>query len=58
MGKRKEIIVMDSEGNLTSIGWAMQQVGLNIRTDTIFKDLDILKTKKTLFRESDNLINV
>lgn len=51
-------LVMDSEGNLTSIGWAMQQVGLNIRTDTIFKDLDILKTKKTLFRESDNLINV
>lgn len=51
-------LVMDKEGNLTSIGWAMQQIGLNIKTDTIFKDLDILKTKKTLFRESDNLINV
>ena len=51
-------LVMDSKGNLTSIGWAMQQVGVNIKTDTIFQDLDMLKTKKTLFKESDNLINV
>ena len=43
-------LVMDGEGNLTSIGWAMQQIGVNIKTDTVFKDLDILKTKKTLFR--------
>ena len=36
----------DGGGNLTWLGWLLQQVGVNIREDTVFLDLDLLKTKK------------
>lgn len=36
----------DEGGNLSWLGWLLQQVGQNIRTDTVFLDLDLLKTKK------------
>ena len=38
----------DSEGNLTYIGWAMHQVGINVNPDSQYLDLDLLKTKKVL----------
>ena len=38
----------DDFGNLTSIGWVLQQVGINIKTDTPFVNLDILKTGKII----------
>lgn len=37
---------MDQYGNLTALGWVLQQVGVNIRTDTPFIDQDIVKTEK------------
>lgn len=39
---------MDSYGNLTSIGWALQQVGVNL-VDSAFTDLDIIKTEKIMY---------
>lgn len=39
----------DQSGNLTCLGWALQQIGVNVVTDTPFVDLDILKTKKMQF---------
>lgn len=39
----------DKYGNLTGIGWLLQQVGVNISKDTMFNDLDIIKTKKLGF---------
>lgn len=41
-----DISRVDEEGNLTALGWALHQVGLNIIKDTKFKDLDVIKTKK------------
>lgn len=41
--------LMDSWGNLNCIGWALQQVGINVKTDTPFINLDIIKTKKVVF---------
>lgn len=40
---------MDNLGNLSSLGWVLQQVGVNVKEDTPFKNLDILKTKKIVF---------
>lgn len=40
---------MDEYGNLSSLGWVLQQVGTNIKENTPFKNLDILKTKKIVF---------
>lgn len=42
------ISVQDEFGNLNCIGWALQQVGINIKEDTPFINLDILKTGKIL----------
>ena len=39
----------DKDGNLESVGWVSQQVGINVKTDTVFLDLDMLKTKKVKF---------
>lgn len=39
----------DNLGNLTALGWALQQVGVNIKTDTKFINLDIIKTRKIIF---------
>lgn len=36
----------DSLGDLSCLGWALQQVGINIKTDTKFTDLDVVKTMK------------
>ena len=41
-----EELVKDKDGNLTSIGWALHQVGDNVDTETVFKDLDTIKTGK------------
>lgn len=40
--------VIDKEGNLSCIGWTMQQIGINLKTNTPFVNLDILKTKKII----------
>ena len=37
------------DGELSCLGWVAQQVGVNIKEDTIFRDLDILKTGKVSF---------
>lgn len=39
-------LIYDREGNLTALGWAMHQVGINY--GKTFKDMDILKTKKVI----------
>lgn len=39
---------LDEDGNLTTLGWAQQQVGNNVRKDTPFLDLDLIKTEKVL----------
>ena len=44
----KKNILQDLSGNLTALGWALHQVGVNIKEDTKFIDLDLLKTKKIL----------
>lgn len=50
IGEGVDQISKDSEGNLTAIGWALQQSGINIlEKDTPFIDMDILKTKKMNF---------
>jgi len=40
------IQVKDPPGNLTALGYASQQVGINVREDTIFTNLDLVKCKK------------
>lgn len=45
--------VLDVKGNLSSLGWALQQVGLNIIESTYFSDLDLIKTNKILPRLHD-----
>lgn len=49
IGSGVSSISIDRDNNLTFIGYALQQVGVNIRTDIHFLDLDILKTKKLSF---------
>ena len=44
----EKVISTDPYGNLTGMGWALQQVGVNIKTDTPFTNLDILKTGKVV----------
>lgn len=44
----EKVISVDPYGNLTGMGWALQQVGVNIKTDTPFTNLDILKTGKVV----------
>lgn len=36
----------DEYKNLTCLGWASQQVGVNLKEDTPFVDLDVIKTGK------------
>ena len=36
----------DEGDNFTWLGWLLQQVGQNIKEDTVFLDLDLMKTKK------------
>ena len=43
-----ENILLDTLGNLTGLGWAMHQVGINVRRDLPYQDLDLYKTKKIL----------
>lgn len=38
----------DSYGNITWLGWILHQVGVNVKDDTEFKDLDVVKTGKIL----------
>ena len=39
----------DNYGNLTALGWALQQVGISIKQSTVFENLDIIKTGKVVF---------
>jgi hypothetical protein len=39
----------DDKGNLTALGWALQQVGINVKNDTPFINLDVIKSKKVAF---------
>lgn len=42
--------VEDNYGNLTALGWALQEVGINIKKyNTIFNNLDIIKSGKVVF---------
>ena len=41
--------VMDKQGNLSGIGWALHQVGVRIRDGLDFQDLDIIKLGKIKF---------
>lgn len=43
-----ESLLIDSEDNLTSLGWLMHQVGINVSSSSLFQDMDLLKTKKML----------
>lgn len=39
----------DEYGNLSYLGWVLQQVGINIKQSSVFSNLDILKTGKVMF---------
>ena len=39
----------DEFGNLSALGWVLQQVGINIDTKTPLTDLDLIKTRKLEF---------
>lgn len=43
--------IVDNYGNLTWLGWLLQQVGQNIKTDATFLDMDLIKTKKMDFKK-------
>lgn len=43
---KTSIPLTDGRGNLTGIGWALHQVGLEISPLSAFQDLDVVKTKK------------
>ena len=40
--------LLDNSGNLTILGWAMHQVGINVGNQFIYQDLDLYKTGKIL----------
>ena len=44
----KKNLLFDEKFNITGLGWLMHQVGINIKDDIEFLDLDLLKTKKLL----------
>lgn len=39
---------MDDFGNLSCLGWVLQQVGVNIKEDTPFTNMDLIKTQKLI----------
>lgn len=41
-------LILDTDGNITCLGWLLHQVGINIDKNSVFKDLDLIKTKKML----------
>ncbi len=41
--------ITDEYHNLTALGWALQQVGINIKQTTVFENIDIIKTGKVVF---------
>ena len=45
-GIASEINTVDDYGNLSCLGWVLQQVGINVKTDTPFVNLDVIKTQK------------
>lgn len=49
ISEKEKVRVSDDSGNLTGFGWVLQQVGVNIKKDTPFVNLDILKSGKILF---------
>lgn len=44
----KNIKNIEKDGNLSCIGWVLQQVGINIVENTPFVNLDIIKTGKVI----------
>lgn len=46
LGDMEDYRVMDAYGNLSVLGWVLQQVGVNIKKDTPFTNLDVIKTQK------------
>lgn len=42
----EESLLYDRKGEITLLGWALHQVGLNIDKKAKWKDLDLIKTKK------------
>lgn len=40
--------LLDTSGNLTILGWAMHQVGINMGNQFVYQDLDLYKTGKIL----------
>jgi len=44
-----DVQTTDNYGNLSSLGWVLQQVGVNICTKTPLTDLDVIKTQKIEF---------
>lgn len=47
-------MLFDEGKNLTCLGWAMHQVGINVRSDILYQDLDVLKTKKVIYGTPPN----
>lgn len=41
-----ENLLYDSEKNITLLGWALHQVGINVDKKSKYQDLDIIKTRK------------
>ena len=44
-----DLVPVDEYGNLSVLGWVLQQVGINITTKTPLTDLDLIKTGKIEF---------
>lgn len=49
ISKKEKVKTTDKNGNLTGFGWVLQQVGVNIKTDTVFTNLDLIKSGKIVF---------
>lgn len=48
LGVTLDTRVQDDYGNLSCLGWVLQQVGINIKLDTPFVNIDVIKTQKTV----------
>lgn len=46
--RKGDVKLLDERDNFSSLGWILQQVGVNIIENTPFKDLDLIKTGKII----------
>ena len=53
----KEEYLYDYNKNMTGLGWGMYQVGINVRKDLKYQDLDLYKTKKIMLKVGENGYN-